>query len=98
MNIPPILKREEIYMAGQALNIEPHVPAEKDLPGGPLTRREVEVLTLVANGKTTKQVAAVLGMAVKTAICHRGRILNKLGIHNTADLTRYAIRMGLIAV
>lgn len=62
----------------------------------PLTAREHEVLQLVAEGNTTKEVAALLGVSVKTADSHRSRIMEKLDIHDTAGLVRYAIRQGLI--
>jgi DNA-binding NarL/FixJ family response regulator len=62
----------------------------------PLTDREREVLQLVAEGKTTKQIAGLLGVSVKTAESHRTRIMQKLKIHETAGLVRYAIRRGLI--
>jgi two-component system, NarL family, response regulator NreC len=64
--------------------------------GQHLTPREVEVLVLVANGKTSKEIAATLGIAFKTAVCHRGRILMKLNCRNSADVTRYAVRTGLV--
>jgi DNA-binding NarL/FixJ family response regulator len=63
---------------------------------GPLTAREQEVLRLIAEGQSTKQVAALLGITFKTAESHRARIMAKLGIHETAGLVRYAIRDGLI--
>ncbi|MBI4169190.1 MAG: response regulator transcription factor [Acidobacteria bacterium] len=69
---------------------------KSDLPPDPLSPREREVLQLVAEGKTTKEVAALLGVSVKTAESHRMRIMSKLGIHETAGLVRYAIRRGLI--
>jgi two-component system response regulator NreC len=62
----------------------------------PLTRRAEQVLKLVAEGKTTKEIAKVLGLSVKTAESHRTRIMEKLEIHDTAGLVRYAIRRGLI--
>jgi two-component system, NarL family, response regulator NreC len=62
----------------------------------PLSPREREVLQLVAEGKTTKEIAAVLGISVKTVESHRTRIMAKLNIHETAGLVRYAIRQGLI--
>ncbi|HEY3160338.1 MAG TPA: response regulator transcription factor [Vicinamibacterales bacterium] len=62
----------------------------------PLTAREREVLQLVAEGKTTKEVAGVLGLSAKTAESYRGRLMQKLEIHETAGLVRYAIRQGLI--
>jgi DNA-binding NarL/FixJ family response regulator len=64
--------------------------------GSPLTAREREVLKLIAEGSATKEVAAVLGLSVKTAESHRARIMEKLGIHETANLVRYAIRNGII--
>ena len=70
--------------------------AGREAASDPLTPREREVLQLVAEGKTTKEVASVLGIAVKTAECHRTRIMGKLGIHETAGLVRFAIRQGLI--
>jgi two-component system, NarL family, response regulator NreC len=62
----------------------------------PLSPREREVLQLVAEGKTTKEIASVLGISVKTVESHRTRIMAKLNIHETAGLVRYAIRQGLI--
>jgi DNA-binding NarL/FixJ family response regulator len=62
----------------------------------PLSPRERQVLCLIAEGKTTKQAAAVLGIAVKTAECHRASIMGKLDIHETAGLVRYAIRQGVV--
>lgn len=70
--------------------------AKADLPAEPLTQREREVLQLVAEGKTTKEVASLLGVSVKTAESHRTHIMEKLDIHETAGLVRYAIRRGLI--
>jgi len=61
-----------------------------------LTRREREILQLVAEGKTTKKIAAILHISVKTIDSHREHIMDKLGIHNVAGLTRYAIREGLM--
>jgi two-component system response regulator NreC len=62
----------------------------------PLSPRERQVLQLVAEGKSTKEVAAVLGISVKTASAHRARLMGKLDIHETAGLVRFAIRLGLI--
>ena len=63
----------------------------------PLTPRERQVLQLVAEGKTTKEAAWVLGISVKTAESHRTRIMAKLNVHDTANLVRYAIRSGLVS-
>jgi DNA-binding NarL/FixJ family response regulator len=62
----------------------------------PLTLRERQVLQLVAEGKTSKEIADVLGLGVKSAESYRTRIMQKLEIHTTAGLVRYAIRQGLI--
>jgi two-component system response regulator NreC len=62
----------------------------------PLSPRERQVLQLVAEGRTAKQVAELLDISVKTAECHRSRIMGKLNIHHTAGLVMYAIRRGLI--
>jgi PAS domain S-box-containing protein len=61
-----------------------------------LTERERQVLVLIAEGKSTKEAAAKLGISYKTADSHRSRILEKLGVHETASMVRYAIRAGLI--
>ena len=67
-----------------------------DLPSDPLTSREREVLQLIAEGKTTKGIAGLLGLSVKTVESHRTRLMEKLDIRQTAGLVRYAIRRGLI--
>jgi DNA-binding NarL/FixJ family response regulator len=61
-----------------------------------LTKRELEVLHLMADGLTTKAIGARLGVTFKTAACHRGRILQKLGVDSTVTAVRWAIREGLI--
>jgi len=70
--------------------------AKTVVPRNPLTRRERQVLQLIAEGETTKEIAVSLGIAPKTAERHRSRLMEKLGIHATAGLVRYAIREGLI--
>lgn len=61
-----------------------------------LTSREVEVLQLIAEGKANKETAAELGISIKTVEKHRGSLMAKLDIHDTASLTRYAISSGII--
>ena len=61
-----------------------------------LTPREREVLALIAAGKTSKEIATQLGIAFRTAVCHRYRLYRKLNIHTNVELTRAALRMGLI--
>ncbi len=62
----------------------------------PLTARERQVLQLIAEGKSTKDVASLLGISVKTAESHRTRLMQKLDIHETASLVRYAVRRGMV--
>src|SRR5437588_2507946 len=61
-----------------------------------LTSREIEVLQLIAEGESNKQIAAELGISVKTVERHRQRLMDKLAIHDIAGLTRYAISRGLV--
>jgi DNA-binding NarL/FixJ family response regulator len=65
-------------------------------PEDPLTPREVEVLKLVAEGRTSEEIAQFLVISINTVDRHRGRILEKLGLRDRIDMTRYAIRRGLI--
>ncbi|HKW28999.1 MAG TPA: response regulator transcription factor [Verrucomicrobiae bacterium] len=62
----------------------------------PLTSREMEVLQLIAEGKANKETASELGIGIKTVEKHREHIMQKLDIHDTAGLTRYAISAGII--
>ncbi len=66
------------------------------LPDLPISDRERQVLQLVAEGKTNKEIATLLGISVKTAESHRSNMMDKLNIHDTAGLVRYAIRKGII--
>jgi len=63
----------------------------------PLTPRQREVLQLVAEGRSAKEVAALLHVSVRTAEFHRGRVLRALGLRTTAELVQYAIRNGIIS-
>jgi DNA-binding NarL/FixJ family response regulator len=63
-----------------------------------LTAREREVLQLMAEGKSTNQIAENLYVSVKTVEAHRKQLMNKLGIHSVAELTKYAIRQGLTSL
>jgi DNA-binding NarL/FixJ family response regulator len=67
-----------------------------DGPSGKLSVRERQVLQLVGEGHSTKKIANLLGISVKTADTHRTKLMEKLDIHQTAGLVRYAIRNGLI--
>ena len=63
-----------------------------------LTRREVQVLQLIADGQSTKEIAAILEVSVKTIETHRKQIMDKLGIRTIAGLTKYCIREGLTSL
>jgi two-component system response regulator NreC len=65
-------------------------------PKDPLTPRERQVLQLIAEGKSTKDLASLLGISVKTAESHRTRLMQKLDIHETASLVLYAVRRGIV--
>lgn len=70
-------------------------PAERDKFDG-LTEREVEVLRLVAEGKTNQEIADQLFLSVKTVQAHRAHIMEKLDLHDRVDLVKYALKKGLI--
>jgi|SRR5579871_135501 len=73
-------------------------PEEEGVTGDVLTSREREVIQLLAEGKTSKEVAVMLNLSVKTAETHRTNLMRKLGLHSVADLTRYAVRNGIVQV
>ena len=73
------------------------VEGEKATSLDRLTPRQREVLQLVAEGKTSKQIAKKLGVSVKTVEAHRSELMKSLDIHEIASLVRYAIRIGLIS-
>ena len=91
--------RGEVYLApGFWRTLVESYHNGEDMVLDPLSPREREVLQLVAEGKTTKEIAATLGISFKTAETHRANIMGKLDIHETAGLVRYAIRNRLIQV
>ena len=85
---PDIAKR----MARQ----QPEVPGRNRKTLVHLTSREREVLQLIAEGRANKEVAADLGISIKTVEKHRQSVMHKLNLHDTAGLTRYAISTGII--
>ncbi|MFI1488007.1 response regulator [Streptomyces sp. NPDC020747] len=68
----------------------------EQLPARPITEREEEILKLVAEGHTSKEIALLLVISVKTVERHRSNLLQKLGLRDRLELTRYAIRVGII--
>lgn len=94
------LARGEGYFGPRAARVlaeQYHSPERRpEDPYGSLTPREREVFHLVVEGKTTKEVARELGISAKTADNHRSRMMDKLGVHNAAELVRWAARRGLL--
>jgi len=71
---------------------------DKDLTHSPLSAREREVLQLIAEGSSTKDIAKILNLSVKTIESHRKQIMDKLDLHSIAELTKFAIREGLTQI
>ncbi len=65
-------------------------------PADQLTDRQIEILSLIADGRSSKEIAAVLGLSSKTVDVHRSRIMQRLEINDVASMTRYAVRNGLV--
>jgi DNA-binding NarL/FixJ family response regulator len=81
--------------------LDPQVAKRSALKGernGGLTTRELEILQLIVDGKSNKEIADQLGLSVNTVAVHRANIMDALGIHKTAELVVYAIRHGLVNV
>jgi DNA-binding NarL/FixJ family response regulator len=88
-----ILLMETVASAAVSTDRLPIIPQPGKLV---LTKRELEVLALMADGLTTKVIASKLGVTFKTAACHRGRILQKLSVDSTVSAVRWAIRSGIV--
>ena len=86
--------------AGETV-FDPEVEQRSALKGernAGLTQRELEVLKMIVDGKSNKEIATDLGLSANTVAVHRANIMNTLGIHKTAELVVYAIRTGLVNV
>jgi DNA-binding NarL/FixJ family response regulator len=86
--------------AGETV-FDPQVESSATLKGersSGLTPRELEVLTMIVEGKSNKEIATALDLSANTVAVHRANIMNALGIHKTAELVVYAIRSGLVNV
>ena len=85
--------------AGESV-FDPQVEQRTALKGerSSLTQRELEVLQMIVDGKSNKEIASALELSVNTVAVHRANIMNTLGIHKTAELVVYAIRAGLVNV
>jgi two-component system, NarL family, response regulator NreC len=94
--IREVCKGETFLSAGICRTVVDALVNKSELPNASLSDRERQVLQLVAEGKTNKETATILDISPKTAEFHRAHIMEKLDIHDTAGLVRYAIRLGLI--
>ena len=86
--------------AGETV-FDPQIEQKEVLKGersAALTQRELEVLQLIVDGKSNKEIATALDLSANTIAVHRANIMNSLGIHKTAELVVYAIRAGLVNV
>jgi two-component system, NarL family, response regulator NreC len=91
--------RGQVYLSpGISGSVMAAYKSKTEIATDPLTSRERQVLQLIAEGKSTKDVAALLGVSVKTAESHRSRLMQKLDIHETASLVRYAVKHGLVQI
>ena len=89
--------RGEIYLSPSiSRTVVEAFLSKTSLPTDPLTSRERQILQLIGEGKSSKEIAALLGISIKTAESHRTRLMRKLDIHELASLVRYAIRRGLV--
>lgn len=87
--VTPLIAKDllQVYRDG---SLQPEAPRE-------LTRRQREVLQLFAEGRSAKEVAAILKISIRTAEFHKASVMSLLGIHSVAELTKYALRHGIIA-
>lgn len=82
----------------QALHPDEGGPSRPIESSGKLSARQREVLQLIAEGQSTKEIASTLNVSIKTIEFHKTRIMKQLGVHSTAELTKHAIAIGLIAM
>jgi DNA-binding NarL/FixJ family response regulator len=89
---------KQIASGAQVLDPRLGLLPESETASVKLSAREMEVLQLIVNGKSNKDIAAVLGLSANTVAVHRANIMQALDIHNTAELVVYAIRKGLVSI
>jgi len=97
LELGPAVRR----VAGGETMFDPQVEHQSTLKGersSGLTPRELEVLRMIVDGKSNKEIALALDLSSNTIAVHRANIMNALGIHKTAELVTYAIRAGLVSV
>jgi DNA-binding NarL/FixJ family response regulator len=97
LELPAAIRK---VVAGEVV-LDPQVSRPNALKGernGGLTTRELEILQLIVDGKSNKEIADQLGLSANTVAVHRANIMDALGIHKTAELVVYAIRNGLVNI
>ncbi len=97
LELPAAIRK---VVAGEVV-LDPQVARPSALKGernGGLTNRELEILQLIVDGKSNKEIADQLGLSANTVAVHRANIMDALGIHKTAELVVYAIRNGLVNI
>lgn len=85
-------------LVGSLVGLQSETRRQRPEAFGQLTARQREVLQLVAEGKANKEIASVLKISPKTVEFHKSRIMRELGLHTTAELTRYAISHGIVSL
>jgi DNA-binding CsgD family transcriptional regulator len=89
--------RESLMLRAWCRDTRIAVPSAAGPPDAkPLSRREREVLVLMVEGKSSKEIAAALGISFKTAVTHRASVMGKMDVHEIASVVREAIRRGLV--
>jgi DNA-binding NarL/FixJ family response regulator len=98
MDLELVAAVKQVAAGARVLDPRLGAVAEKSSAAPALSTRELEVLQLIVNGKSNKDIATVLGLSANTVAVHRANIMQTLGIHNTAELVVYAIREGLVSI
>ena len=99
MDLELVAAVKELGRGGRVLDPRLAMDTGKDEASTPmLSARELEVLQLIVNGKSNKDIALILGLSANTVAVHRANIMQALEIHNTAELVVYAIRHGLVSI
>ena len=104
VNAVEAIRRNKTYFTSRVaqmvldgyLDKKPRASSETDVPATRLTPRQREIVQLLAEGKSSKEVAVALGLSVKTAETHRANIMRRLDCHSVSELVRYAIRNNII--
>jgi len=104
VNAVEAIRRNKTYFTSRVaqmvldgyLDKKPRASTEADLPATRLTPRQREIVQLLAEGKSSKEVAVALNLSVKTAETHRANIMRRLDCHSVSELVRYAIRNNII--